>query len=31
MSIMNYNDWFHKYHAYLKGTRGNITSYNDTK
>ena len=31
MSIMNYNEWFHKYHAYLKGTRKNVTSYNDTK
>ena len=30
MSIMNYNDWFYKYHEYLTGTKG-PKGYNDTK
>ena len=29
--IMNYNEWFNKYHRYLTGTRDGVTTYNDTK
>jgi len=29
--IMNYNQWFHKYHEYLTGSRNGIKSFNDTK
>lgn len=28
---MNYNEWFHNYHRYLKGYRNGVGSYNDTK
>lgn len=29
--IMNYNDWFHKYHQYLTGKRDGVETFNDTK
>ncbi len=29
--IMNYNQWFHKYHQYLTGSRDGKITYNDTK
>lgn len=31
MSIINYNDWFYKYHAYISGTRDGLIGYNDNK
>lgn len=29
--IMNYNEWFNKYHRYLFGSRDGVQTYNDTK
>lgn len=28
---INYNDWFYKYHKYVKGNRDGLITYNDTK
>ena len=28
---INYNDWFYKYHHYVKGNRNGLITYNDTK
>ena len=28
---INYEDWFYKYHKYIKGNRDGLITYNDTK